>query len=68
VYLPERLSSAGDYAAAIRKNALADLRISPGRCDFSGTEEIRLPLEMRGAEDQRINADFFLDALKDSGR
>jgi hypothetical protein len=45
VYLEERISSIAGYVAALRKNRVAGLKISPGRCDFRGDEPIRLPVD-----------------------
>jgi hypothetical protein len=52
VYLDRRLTCIGDYVAVIRSGHIAGLHISPGRCDFRGSERIALPVEIRDKRDR----------------
>jgi hypothetical protein len=58
VYLEEKLKSAGDYVRVVREGAIAALRTSPGRCDFRGSEEVTLPVDIRDAQDRSVRRDL----------
>ncbi|MDR1956165.1 MAG: histidinol-phosphatase [Treponema sp.] len=52
VYLDTKLRGIEDYVAAIRENTLGNLRIPAGRCDFQGTETVKLPVDIRDGDDR----------------
>jgi hypothetical protein len=52
VYLNKRMETIDDYVAAIRGNAISALKISPGRCDFHGYEQVMLPVDIRDNRDK----------------
>jgi hypothetical protein len=58
VYLDRKLKSAGDYAQAVKDDALAGLRISPGRCEYHGNERTRLPVEILDADERIVCRDI----------
>jgi hypothetical protein len=53
ILLEGELHSAADYARLIREKAPLELKIPPGRCDYQGTEKVRIPLEIHNARDKR---------------
>jgi hypothetical protein len=58
VYLDKKMTSIQDYVAAIKTNTLAGIRTSPGRCDLRGNETIRLPVDIRNAQDRGTRQDI----------
>ena len=47
VYLDEKMRNVNDYVAAVCGGRITGLKISPGRCDYHGDEEISLPVDIR---------------------
>ncbi|MDR0655369.1 MAG: PHP domain-containing protein [Treponema sp.] len=64
VYLDKKMETIGDYVEAVKQNALAGLKTSPGRCDVRGDEKIRLPVEILDEQgrDTGVNIWKFLEA------
>jgi len=52
VYLDTRMQTIGDYVNAIRDDAIAGLKIPPGRCEPRGDERVVLPVEIRDKRDR----------------
>jgi hypothetical protein len=46
------METIADYVAAIKGNAIAGLKTSPGRCDSRGDETVSLPVEILDAEER----------------
>jgi hypothetical protein len=59
VYLDKKMETIQDYVTAIRENTLGGLHINPGRCDLQGNEILRLPVDIRDAEDRSTNQDVW---------
>jgi hypothetical protein len=59
VILEEKINTPGDYARAVRTNRIGSLRMAPGRCDFSGHERIRLPVDIRDPRDRPTGQDIW---------
>jgi hypothetical protein len=59
VYLDKKMETIGDYVEAVRQNALAGLKTSPGRCDVRGDETIRLPVEILDEHDRNTGEDIW---------
>jgi hypothetical protein len=59
VYLEKPLKSAVDYAAALRNDAIAGLRIPAGRCESRGDERIVLPVEILDDREQDSGEDLW---------
>jgi hypothetical protein len=55
VYLNKKLDSIADFAAAIRNNEIAGIKISPGRCDYHGSETVTLPVDIRDEHDRSVS-------------
>jgi hypothetical protein len=58
VYLDKKMETIGDYVEAVKQNALAGLKTSPGRCDLQGNEKIKLPVDIRDGEDRGTDEDI----------
>jgi hypothetical protein len=58
VYLDKKMKIIGDYVEAVKQNAIASLKITPGRCDLRGNEKIRLPVDIRDGEDRSTGEDI----------
>jgi hypothetical protein len=54
VYLDTKMVSVGEYAEAVRKGGLSleNLRMPAGRCEWTGTETVRLPVSFRDRFDK----------------
>ncbi|GHT66206.1 hypothetical protein FACS1894110_09480 [Spirochaetia bacterium] len=63
VYLNKKMETIADYAAAIRGNAIAGLKMPHGRCDSRGDEKAVLPVDILDAEERSAAQDLW-DFLK----
>jgi hypothetical protein len=52
VYLDKKLESIGDYVKIILNNKIAGLKTDISRFDFHGTENVRLPADVRDKNDK----------------
>jgi len=52
VYVDKKLNSISDYVNVILNNEISGLKIPEGRLDFFGTENIKLPFEIRDENDK----------------
>ncbi|MDR0878235.1 MAG: PHP domain-containing protein, partial [Treponema sp.] len=52
IILNEKMKTIADYVAAIKKNNIAGLRITEGRCDYYGDERVSLPVDIRNKNDK----------------
>ncbi|MDR2630456.1 MAG: PHP domain-containing protein [Spirochaetaceae bacterium] len=52
VYLDKKMTTIQDYVRAIKTNTLAGIHTTPGRCDLQGNETIKLPVDIRNAQDR----------------
>jgi hypothetical protein len=59
VVLNEKLSSPADYARAIKKNAIAALRVPEGRGEFAGDLTPRIPVDIRDGDDNSTWQDIW---------
>ncbi|MDR1031407.1 MAG: PHP domain-containing protein [Treponema sp.] len=59
VYLDRKLHTIKDYVTAIREHTLGKLRMNPGRCDFQGNEQVKLPVDIRDKDDQCTGEDLW---------
>jgi len=58
VYLKEKMKTIEDYVQAIRNNNIAGTYISGGRCDYSGDEDVAIPVEIRDCHDRITGNDW----------
>jgi predicted metal-dependent phosphoesterase TrpH len=58
VYLDHKIDSIAGYVAAIKEKNIAGLKMSEGRCDYSGNETVSLPVEIRDAQDRSAGVDL----------
>jgi hypothetical protein len=58
VYLNKKIDGIAGYVDAIRTKAIAGLRISEGRCDYTGNETVSLPVDIRDADDRSAGRDL----------
>ncbi|MDR2759075.1 MAG: PHP domain-containing protein [Spirochaetaceae bacterium] len=59
VYLDKKMTAIKDYVSAIKTNTLAGIRTTPGRCDLRGNETIKLPVDIRNAQDRSTRQDIW---------
>jgi hypothetical protein len=59
VYLNEKMKSIADYVKAIKEKTIAGLRITKGRCDYSGNETVSLPVHIRDKNDRNTDLDLW---------
>ncbi|GHV61847.1 hypothetical protein AGMMS49587_07050 [Spirochaetia bacterium] len=64
VYLNKKMKTIADYVAAIKGNAIADLKMSPGRCDSRGSATVSLPVKILDADERDTGQDLW-NFLKD---
>jgi hypothetical protein len=65
IYLDAKLKTIAGYVEAVKSNAIRGLRISPGRCDYQGCEEITLPVEILDA-DERVSGRDIREYLEET--
>ena len=58
VYLDKKLNSIADYVDVIRKNEIAGIKTSDGRCNSDGNEKVGLPVEIRDINDKTISRNW----------
>jgi hypothetical protein len=58
VYLDAKIETIAGYVAAVKGNAIGGLKISPGRCDYHGWEEIKLPVEILDSDGRVTGRDI----------
>jgi hypothetical protein len=58
VYLDKKMTAITDYVTAIKTNTLAGIRTTRGRCDLRGNETLRLPVDIRNAQDRSTGQDI----------
>ena len=55
IYSEKKLNSIDDYVKLILNNEIADLKVNKSRLDYLGTEDVRLPVEIRNDNDRVIS-------------
>ena len=58
VYLDKKMETVADYVNAVLNNAVAGLKIPPGRFDLHGDEKLILPADIRDKEDRSTGKDI----------
>jgi hypothetical protein len=58
VYLDKKMETIADYVEAVKTGTIAGLRISEGRCDYRGTEGVKLPVDIRDKYGRRFRQDL----------
>jgi len=58
VYLDKKMETIADYVNAVLNNAVAGLKIPPGRFDLYGDEKVILPVDIRDKEDRSTGKDI----------
>jgi hypothetical protein len=59
VYLNQKIDRIAGYVAAIKEKNIAGLKISEGRCDWSGHETVSLPVNIRDEKDRRTGQNLW---------
>jgi predicted metal-dependent phosphoesterase TrpH len=58
VYLDKKMETVADYVKAIKEKNIAGLRVSEGRCNYTGNETVSLPVDIRNANDRSTGQDL----------
>jgi hypothetical protein len=58
IYLEEKMKTIKDYVNAILNNAIGDIFVSGGRCDYCGNEDVTIPVEIRDRNDRVVGNDW----------
>jgi hypothetical protein len=58
VYSPKKLNSIADFVNMILNNEIIGLKVDESRLDYKGTEEVRLPVEIRDEKDKIIKENW----------